>query len=246
MGKEECCPLRRRRCGSLPGSDLVGSQQHVPTCRVPGYGMIRLDPRRPRHFTTYHPLNRRISTTDFLEGCLSLSSTSNISTFWLGVEAHQEEGWRHDHVPVFGRPRTCLFHCFYFVGAAIGVHWGRPASGFGFFSLAFRLGFWGGRGAMQLCGSFEGLSVAFLPSVAGLQWRFSPASRTTQCGTGWKEVVWCVHTKVPREEGGHEEARQRLQHTMCTYGCRTLDHDGLGKGMKAWFILPHGLCATGS
>lgn len=90
MGKEECCPLRRRRCGSLPGSDLVGSQQHVPTCRVPGYGMIRLDPRRPRHFTTYHPLNRRISTTDFLEGCLSLYSTSNISTFWLGVEAHQE------------------------------------------------------------------------------------------------------------------------------------------------------------
>lgn len=215
MGKEERCPLRRHRCGSFPGSDLVGCQQHVPTCRVPGYGMIRLDPRRPRHLTTYHPLNRRISTTDFLEGCLSLYSTSNISTFWLGVEAHQEEGWRHDHVPVFGRPRTCLFHCFYFVGAAIGVHWGRPASGFGFFSLAFRLGF-GGAGAP--C-SFAAHSRACLSLFCHLLPACSGASalRVAQHNVGLVgRIVWCVHTKVPRE-GEDTKRRGSACSTQCVH-----------------------------
>lgn len=113
-----------------------------------------------------------------------------------------------------------------------------------FFSLAFRLGF-GGAGAP--C-SFAAHSRACLSLFCHLLAACSGASalRVAQHNVGLVgRIVWCVHTKVPREGGGHEEARQRL-HTMCTYGCSALDHDGLGKGMKAWFILPHGLCATGS
>ena len=79
----------------------------------------------------------------------------------------------------------------------------------------------------------------YLPSVAGLQWRFSPGSR--RCGTGGKGMV-CI-----QKSRGGDRKRPR---SACTQSVHmevlALDHDGLGNGMKAWFILPLGLASLGA